>query len=43
MTTNTFYQKMEDGTEVNVMRWIPDGDIRGIVQMSHGMAEHAAR
>lgn len=43
MTTNSFYQTMKDGTEINVMRWVPDGDIKGIVQMSHGMGEHAAR
>lgn len=43
MTTNNFYQAMKDGTEVSVMRWIPDGEIKGVVQMSHGMGEHAAR
>ena len=43
MTTNTFYQTMQDGTEINVMRWIPDGEIKGVIQLSHGMSEHALR
>lgn len=43
MTTNTFYQTMQDGTEINVMRWIPDGEIKGVVQLSHGMSEHSLR
>lgn len=43
MTTNSFYQTMKDGTEVHVMRWIPDGEIKGIVQLSHGMSEHSLR
>jgi alpha-beta hydrolase superfamily lysophospholipase len=34
---------MSDGTDVSVNRWIPDGTIKGIVQLSHGMAEHALR
>ncbi|HAH62210.1 MAG TPA: alpha/beta hydrolase [Treponema sp.] len=36
---------MSDGTEVSVNRWIPDegSKINGIVQLSHGMAEHAMR
>ena len=43
MTTNTFYQTMQDGTEINVMRWIPDGDPKGVIQLSHGMSEHCLR
>ena len=43
MTTNTFYQTMQDGTEINVMRWIPDGEIKGVIQLSHGMSEHCLR
>ena len=34
---------MSDGKEVFVTRWIPDGEVRGIVQLSHGMIEHALR
>lgn len=43
MTTNTFYQTMQDGTEINVMRWIPDGEIKGVIQLCHGMSEHCLR
>ncbi len=43
MTTNSFYQTMKDGTEIHVMRWIPDGDIKGVIQLSHGMSEHSLR
>jgi alpha-beta hydrolase superfamily lysophospholipase len=43
MTTSSFFQTMADGTGVSVNRWIPDGAIKGIVQLSHGMAEHAMR
>ena len=28
---------------LSARRWIPDGDIRGIVQLVHGMAEHIDR
>lgn len=43
MTTNSFYQTMKDGTEIHVMRWIPDEEIKGVVQLSHGMSEHCLR
>ena len=43
MTTNSFFQTMRDGTEIHVMRWIPDGEVKGVIQLCHGMAEHALR
>lgn len=43
MTTNSFYQTMSDGSEVHVMRWIPDCEPKGVVQLCHGMSEHALR
>ena len=43
MTTNSFYQTMKDGTEIHVMRWIPDGEVKGVVQLCHGMSEHSLR
>lgn len=30
-------------TELNCYRWIPDGDVRATVQLSHGMIEHIIR
>jgi alpha-beta hydrolase superfamily lysophospholipase len=32
-----------DGATIHVHEWAPAGDPRGIVQISHGMGEHAAR
>lgn len=43
MTTSSFFQTMRDGIQVSVNRWIPDGEIKGIVVINHGMAEHALR
>lgn len=30
-------------TEIHSVRWIPDGDIRAILQIAHGMVEHIER
>ena len=36
--------RADDGIEIAVHRWLPDGRAaRGIVQISHGMAEHGGR
>ena len=43
MQMRQFFQTMSDGEEVFVTRWIPDGEAKGIVQLSHGMVEHARR
>jgi alpha-beta hydrolase superfamily lysophospholipase len=32
-----------DGTTIHVHEWAPAGASRGVVQLSHGMGEHAAR
>lgn len=32
-----------DGAEVVVHRYLPDGAVRGVVNLAHGMAEHARR
>ncbi|MCR4940617.1 MAG: alpha/beta hydrolase [Treponemataceae bacterium] len=34
---------MDDGADIALHTWIPDGDIKGVVQLSHGMAEFAKR
>lgn len=33
----------EDGTGIFTRRWIPDGSVKALVQIVHGMAEHSAR
>lgn len=46
MTTNSFFQTMQDGTEIFVTRWLPDVEpeaVKGIIQLSHGMVEHSTR
>lgn len=32
-----------DGTEIVAYRWSPEGAVRGVVQLTHGMGEHALR
>lgn len=40
-TTTTFTSR--DGVEIQTYRWSPDGDPRAVVQIQHGLAEHAGR
>src|SRR5215212_2694316 len=32
-----------DGSRVRYRRWLPDGDLRGTVQLVHGASEHSGR
>jgi len=32
-----------DGISVHVYEWLPDNEVKGVVQIAHGMAEHGAR
>ncbi|WP_353951982.1 alpha/beta hydrolase [Knoellia sp. S7-12] len=48
MESSTLAVSAADGTSLHTYRWLPDGPVaqkpaRGIVQIAHGMAEHAAR
>lgn len=45
MQIEKFMQKMNDGTEISVNRWIPENEenIKAVVVLSHGMQEHALR
>ncbi len=43
MRADSFRLKAEDGAEIHVYRWLPDGTPRVVVQIAHGLAEHAAR
>lgn len=38
-----FKFKDSDGVELNVYKWTPEGEIIGIVQISHGMTENVLR
>lgn len=41
--TDTFTFEGRDGTAVTAYRWLPDHPVRGIIQLTHGMGEHALR
>jgi alpha-beta hydrolase superfamily lysophospholipase len=45
MKIETFSFKTDDGENIFSYKWLPDGksDIKGVVQIAHGMAEHAER
>ncbi|MFV0306866.1 MAG: lysophospholipase [Desertimonas sp.] len=43
MDESTFTFPSSDGTAIHVYRWSGEGDPKAIVQIEHGMGEHAAR
>jgi alpha-beta hydrolase superfamily lysophospholipase len=43
MGHGSFTFKANDGAAVFVNRWLPEKDLKGVVQISHGMAEHSER
>ena len=43
MKSDTFELRAEDGASIHIHRWLPEGEIRAIVQVAHGLAEHGAR
>ncbi len=43
MKSNALTFKTPDGVDIHYFQWLPDGDVRAVVQIAHGMAEHAAR
>ena len=45
MNMKSFMLKMDDGYELSVNRWQPDTDeeIKGVIQLHHGLAEHSLR
>lgn len=43
MTEPTFTLPTPDGAVLHVHRWLPEGRVRAVVQLAHGMVEHAAR
>lgn len=45
MNSKNFKHKLDTNTEVQIYEWLPDNEqeIRAIVQIAHGMAEHADR
>jgi len=43
MRADSFRLKADDGVELQVHRWLPDGAPRAAFQIAHGLAEHGAR
>jgi len=43
MQASTFTVETPDGVSLRVYRWLPDGSPKAVVQIAHGLAEHAAR
>lgn len=45
MRTSSFIKKMSDGAEIWCNKWIPDDEenIKGVVQLHHGLSEHCLR
>ena len=42
MRTDFFYDSLAGG-KIHACRWIPDGEVKGIVQIVHGIAEYVER
>lgn len=41
---NEFYFKSSDGVnQIHAVEWIPEGEVKGVLQMCHGMAEYIER
>jgi alpha-beta hydrolase superfamily lysophospholipase len=43
MAEDGFWFQGNDGTKLFAYRWLPPGPVRGVLQVSHGMGEHALR
>ena len=43
MDETTWTLPTDDGLELTVHRWAPDGEPTAVVQVQHGMAEHGGR
>lgn len=43
MKSQQFQHPLLDGSTTFVRRWLPDGEVRAVLQIVHGMAEHGGR
>ena len=44
MEKREFYFRSCDGvTKIHAIEWIPEGEVRGVLQICHGMTEHIDR
>lgn len=43
MKNNFYYQSKDGQTQIHTIEWIPDGKIKAVLQISHGMVEYIDR
>lgn len=43
MREEFYYKSSDKETQIHVMKWVPEGEIKGVLQISHGMLEHIER
>jgi alpha-beta hydrolase superfamily lysophospholipase len=43
MLASTFRYSSSDGAQITAYRWVPAGEPRAVIQLTHGMGEHAQR
>jgi alpha-beta hydrolase superfamily lysophospholipase len=43
MPASTFRYSSSDGAQITAYRWVPAGEPRAVLQLTHGMGEHAQR
>ena len=43
MPSSTFRYTSSDGAQITAYRWDPEGEPRAVIQLTHGMGEHAQR
>jgi len=43
MRTEFYFPSKDGNTEIHTIEWKPDGEVKAVLQISHGMLEHAQR
>lgn len=43
MKNNFYYQSKDKATQIHTIEWIPDGEVKAVLQISHGMVEYIDR
>ena len=43
MKRNLYYTSADGETRIHAILWIPEGEVRAVLQISHGMVEYIGR
>lgn len=43
MKQEFYYLSQDEVTQIHAVTWVPEGDVRAVLQISHGMVEHIER